>query len=124
MSGWIEHAVTYVNRSGRSIWVAGYLETHPFAGIETRDPRSLEWSDYGLAYCGTGARAIEIEADASYAFTVSLPATYVGRDFRVTLEYRTAEGSNQWFIAASQARRLQHSVAGQAAAAVEEQRTR
>ena len=86
-SKWIEHAVTYANKTDRSIWIVGYAANHPFSGIETRANEEGEWRDYGLGYCGTGAEMFEIAPGASYSFTAALPEKYVSQEFRVTLPY-------------------------------------
>src|SRR5512138_2892957 len=59
-SKWIEHAVTYTNKSERPLWIVGYAKTSPFSGIETRANEDGGWRKYGLYYCGTGAREFEI----------------------------------------------------------------
>src|SRR5688572_2258321 len=111
-SKWIEHAVTYTNKSERPLWIVGYSETSPFSGIETRANEDGEWRDYGLGYCGTGAREFEIAPNASHTFTASLPEKYVGQEFRVMLPYRKARDSQQWVQAASQARKVARPAAG------------
>lgn len=72
-SRWIEHTVSYTNKSGAPIWIVGYSETHPFSGIETRANETTGWRHYGPYYCGTGAREFAIAPDASYTFTAALP---------------------------------------------------
>ena len=111
-SKWIEHTVTYANRSGHPIWIAGYSETYPFSGIETRTSEDGEWRDYRLGYCGTGARDFQVAPNASHTFTAALPEKFVGQEFRVMLPYRTARDSQQWVQAASQTRKLSHPAAG------------
>ena len=105
-SKWIEHTVIYTNRSERPIWIVGYSETSPFSEIETRTNEDGEWRDYGLGYCGTGARDFQIAPNVSRTFTAALPEKYLGQEFRVMLPYRTARDSQQWVQAASQARKL------------------
>ena len=111
-SKWIEHTVTYTNKSNHSIWVVGYSEAFPFSGIETRANDAGEWRRYTLGYCGTGAHEFEVSPNASHSFPSALPDTYVGQQFRVMVPYRTERGGSQWVQAASEARRLGHPVAG------------
>jgi hypothetical protein len=111
-SRWIEHTVTYTNKSGRPVWIVGHSETHPFSGIETRANETTAWRDYGLYYCGTGAREFAIAPDASYSFTAALPEKYAGQEFRVMLPYRTERAGQQWVQAPSQAHRLRRPTAG------------
>jgi hypothetical protein len=105
-STWVEHTVTYTNRSRRAVWIRGYAQTYPFSGIETRTGADGEWRDYGLGYCGTGAREFQVGPSASHAFTAALPERYVGQEFRVMLPYRTERDSTRWVQAASRARKL------------------
>ena len=111
-SKWIEHTVTYTNKSNHSIWVVGYSETYPFSGIETRTNDAGEWRRYTLGYCGTGAHEFEIAPNASHSFPSALPETYVGQQFRVMVPYHTDHGAPRWVRAASEARLLVHPVAG------------
>ncbi len=104
--------MTYTNRSERPIWIVGYSETYPFSGIETRTNEDGEWRDYGLGYCGTGAREFEVAPNASHIFTAALPEKYVGQEFRAMLRYRTARDSQRWVQAASQGRKLCRPAAG------------
>lgn len=105
-SRWIEHPVTYTNKSDHPIWIVGYSETRPFAGIETRTSKNVDWHDYGLGYCGTGALEIEIAPNTSYSFTAALPEKYIGQEFRVMFPYRTERGSQRWIRAVSQDHKL------------------
>jgi hypothetical protein len=111
-SKWIEHTVTYTNKSGHPIWIVGYSATHPFSGIETRAIDGRDWRDYGLGYCGTGAGELEIAPSTFYSFTAALPEKYVGQEFRVMLPYRTERGGQHWVQAASEARKLGRPAAG------------
>jgi len=111
-SKWIEHDVTYTNLLNHPIWVSGYSESSLFSRIETRSNDAAEWRDYGLGYCGTGARDLEIAPRASYSFTASLPEKYIGEEFRVFVLYRTVHTGDDWFQAASQGRLLANSPAG------------
>lgn len=110
-SKWIEHVVTYKNTSNRTIWIVGYAETLPFAGIETRPNKTAEWTNYSLGYCGTGAQEFEIAPDASYSFTAALPERYVGDEFRILLNYRTQRSAMQWIEAVSQSHQVSRSSA-------------
>ena len=103
-SKWIQHTVTYTNKSNEAIWVAGYSEAELFSGIETRTNDTAEWRDYGLGYCGTGAGEFEIAPNAAFSFTATLPEKYVGEEFRVLVPYRTERAGQHWLQAASQAR--------------------
>lgn len=110
-SKWIEHTVTYTNKSTRPIWIVGYSVTHPFSGIDTRSNKDKEWLDYGLGYCGTGAKEFEIAPNASHQFTTALPEKYIGQEFRVTLPFLTAREKSPVIQAASKAHKLERPAA-------------
>ena len=110
-SKWIEHTVTYTNKSTRPIWIVGYSVTHPFSGIDKRSNKDKEWLDYGLGYCGTGAKEFEIAPNASHQFTTALPEKYIGQEFRVTLPFLTAREKSPVIQAASKAHKLERPAA-------------
>lgn len=110
-SKWIEHTVTYTNTSNAPVWIVGYSQEDPFSGLQTRTAKDNEWCDYGLGYCGTGAREFEIAPHASHTFTTELPETYIGQEFRVMLPYRKTRDVREWVQAASKPHRLARPVA-------------
>ncbi len=93
-STWIQFAVTYLNRSKKSVWIDGYSPDNVFYELETRSAEHDEWAAYGMGYCGTGVTRHEICPGESHNFTIALPDRYRGAEFRVLLDYY-ADASQQ-----------------------------
>ena len=85
-STWIEFAVTYQNRSKKSVWIWGHSPGHVFYDLETRSDEQGKWAAYETGYCGTGARRMEIRPGELHNFTVAFPERYRGKAFRVLLD--------------------------------------
>ena len=98
-STWIQFAVTYRNRSKKSVWINGYSPDNVFYKLETRADEQGQWTAYARGYCGTGATRHEIHSGEWHNFAIELPEGYRGNEFRVILDYH-ADASEQAFTRA------------------------
>ena len=103
---WLEATVTYTNTWDHPVWINGYSEVQPFHSLETRSSAGGVWVDYGLRFCGTGARDMRIDPGSAHSFKAALPERFASQEFRVLLPYRMAAADSQWTNAASVAHRL------------------
>lgn len=83
---WMTRKFKIKNISGQDFFVIGDSLDHLFFQIFTKEPKTGEWTNYGLGFCGTGARAHTIKSGSTFTVSVSLPIEISNRDFVIEFD--------------------------------------
>jgi hypothetical protein len=73
---WRSTTVHITNISAQSLFVVGYAKDRIFVQVYRSYPLDDAWKSLNLAYCGTGARTLEIKPGEDFAVVVSIPTMY------------------------------------------------
>lgn len=81
----LEYPVRLTNFLIRPVWFFGHFQGAPVYRIFMRSQESDPWEDKTMGLCGLGDGLRQIPPGKSVTFTVSVPASDLGKQFRIEI---------------------------------------